>query len=181
MDYVGDGVVGAAYRDFEVRQILLQRLDVALVAQQELHVVAAGEPQVAVAVLVRQRRQVADEVGGGQPRRSTAHAIQSAGIAGMGQYSRLQCLVVLPLAVVLLHQGMKELLKMRRSYVCFSFYICCHQAIPPVTSKFTQDSYRGKPSPSGRPADCFIRPIPLPYLPRRSTLRRRCKDYHAVA
>ena len=79
-----------------------QRLDLRLVGDQELDVVAAGEAQVAVAVLVGDVADLADGVDAHQAGRADAHRVD--GVAGLGdvlEHARPQGLVVLPLAVVL--------------------------------------------------------------------------------
>ena len=54
VDDVADGIVGAAHREARRQQILLQRFDLGRVVKQELDVIAAGEAQMAAAILVRQ-------------------------------------------------------------------------------------------------------------------------------
>ena len=60
VDDVRDRVADAAHRVAELLQVGDQRIDLGLVGEQELDVVAAGEAQVAAAVLVGQVREVAD-------------------------------------------------------------------------------------------------------------------------
>ena len=81
VDDVADGVVGAADREPVRRQFLLQGLDLGFVLEQELDIVAAGEAQVAAAVLVRQGGEKAQRLNAGQPRRGGANRVQA--VAGL--------------------------------------------------------------------------------------------------
>ena len=69
VDDVGDGVVHPADGELGRLEVLEERLDVALVAEEKLHVVAAGEAQVAVAVLVGEVGELPDEIGADETRR----------------------------------------------------------------------------------------------------------------
>ena len=60
----------AAHRVADGLEIRDQRVDLGLVGQQELDVVAAGEAQVAAAVLVGQVGELADLLDAQQPRRA---------------------------------------------------------------------------------------------------------------
>ncbi len=95
-----------------------ERVDVRLVGQQELDVVPAGEAQVAVAVLVRQLRVLADPLGAQQPGRAGPHREELVTrLADVDHHARLEDLVVLPLPVVLLDDRRQEPPEIRRADV----------------------------------------------------------------
>ena len=73
VDYVADGVSDPADQIVLVGQLDQQGLHFALVGDEELHVVAGGETQVAVAILVGDVANVGDEIGAHQPGRSHPH------------------------------------------------------------------------------------------------------------
>ena len=132
VDDVADGVVGAADRESGGLQSFFKRLDVGRVVQQELDVVAAGEAQMAAAVLVGQVREQADasgcSAGAASPpaRCRSCRPIRRRGRARPGASD----LVVLPLAVVLLDHRVQELLVVRRADIGDSLYgLSCHGLI----------------------------------------------------
>ena len=106
--------------------VLLERLDLGLVRQQELHVVAAREAQVAVAVVVGQLGEHAQRLHAQQTRRAAANRVDPiAGMRHVAQDARREVLVVLPLAVVLLDDRMQELLVVRRPDIRNPLDRCC--------------------------------------------------------
>ena len=73
---VADRVVGAAHRISRCTQFLFERLDLAGIVEQKLHVVAAGEAQVSATVFVRQVRKEADGLNTQKARRSRSDGIE---------------------------------------------------------------------------------------------------------
>ena len=84
-------------------RLLDQRVDIGFVGQQELDVVAARPAQVAAAVLVGQVAELADGRDRQKAGRSGAHREQLvAGLGHVHHHARVEDLVVVPLAVVVL-------------------------------------------------------------------------------
>ena len=101
VDDVGQGVTSTANRVTELLDILDQRIDVSLVGDQELDVVARSEAQVAIAVLVSEVADLADVVDSHQARLTCTNSVQVARRTDVLDDARLNELVVFPLAVVL--------------------------------------------------------------------------------
>ena len=96
--------------------------------KQELHVVAAGEAQIATAVLVRQVGEQADGVDAQQARRAGPHRVELlARFGDVAEHAGSEGLVVLPLSVVPLDDRRQELLVVRRSDIgdSFRFAVSC--------------------------------------------------------
>jgi hypothetical protein len=95
-----------------------QGFHLALVRQEELDVVPAGEAEVAVAVLVGKPADLADVVGAQQPGRAHSHAVELLSRFGhMFQDAGFEDFVVLPLAVILLNHGGQHFFIVRGSDV----------------------------------------------------------------
>jgi hypothetical protein len=123
--------IAAPDRMAERGQVGDERVDVRLFRQQELDVVAAREAQVAVAVLVRQLRVLADPLGAEEPRRACAHREELVTrLADVDHHAGPQDLVVLPLAVVRLDDRRQELPEIRRADVRAP--LCIHLIYLPV-------------------------------------------------
>jgi len=111
VDDVGDRVADPAHGVAEVVELLLEELDLRLVGEKELHVVAAREAEVAVAVLVGEVGELPDGGDGQEARAGRAHGVQLVpGLPHVQQHAGLGDFVVGPFPVVLLHDGRKELL-----------------------------------------------------------------------
>ncbi len=115
---VADRVVGASDREPVRGQFLFQGLDLRFVLEQELNIVAAGEAEVAAAVLVRQRGEKAQRLNAGEPRRGGANRVETVtGLRHVAENARRHVLVIFPLAIVLLDQRRQKLVVTRRADV----------------------------------------------------------------
>ena len=132
VDDVADGIVGAAHREARRLQILLERLDLAGIVEQELHVVAAGETQVAAAVLVRQVGKEADGLNAQQTRGSRPDRVELLpGLRDVAEHAGSERFMILPLAIVPFDDRGKELLIVRRPDIGNSFRLLrlrCHRS-----------------------------------------------------
>jgi len=118
VDDVRDRGAHAAHGIAFLLQVGDQRVDLGFVDDQELDVVAAGEPQVSVAVLVGQVGEESDRLDAHQTRRRRAHGPELvSGVGRVHEHAGLGDLVILPLPVVLLDHGRKELFEMGRTDV----------------------------------------------------------------
>src|SRR5208282_2187060 len=118
MDDVAHRVAGGADAHAQLFASVLDAGDLALVAEEKLDVVPAGEAQIAVAEFVGNVAQFLDEVGGYQPGRTTPDGIDlGPGFGYVHQHPRFQDLVIFPLAVVLFDNGRQEFVKFRRSNI----------------------------------------------------------------
>ncbi len=132
MDDVGNSVVGAADWKTVGRELRDERLDEVRVVKQELDVVAASEPQVALAVLVGELGVPADGVDGEQAGRARAHAVDLLpALAHVAEDARLERLMVFPLAVVLLDDRVEELFVVRCSDIRNPLRLGCHNSFTP--------------------------------------------------
>jgi hypothetical protein len=118
----GELAAEAADRETHRIEILDQGLDFRFVDEQELDIVAARPPHVAVAVLVGDIAELTNRGDREQPRRGGANRKELiAGLRHVHHHTGLDDLVVVPLAVVLLDDLGQKLLVMRGSDVGLAF------------------------------------------------------------
>ena len=133
VDDVGELAAETADREAHRIEIFDQGLDLGLVDDQELDVVAARPPQVAVAVLVGEVTELANGGDRQQTRRRGADGEELvAGFGDVHHHAGLDDLVVVPLAVVLLDDLGQELLVMWGANVGNAFF--SHFILPSYSS-----------------------------------------------
>ncbi|MEJ2683541.1 MAG: hypothetical protein P8Z71_03985 [Candidatus Sulfobium sp.] len=123
MDYVAYTMADAAHLEAALGQFFLARIDLTLIGYQELDIVPGGETKMPVAVFIRNVAYLADVIGSHDP--GCCHPDGPKLVSAFGHMNHgavRKYLVVFPLAVVLLYYRRHELMKIGRTYVCFSLW-----------------------------------------------------------
>jgi len=100
-------------------EVIDERLKLGFVAHQEFDVVAGGPAKMAAAILVGDVAHFTDEISADEPSRAHAHRVNlRTRFGNMHQNSRLQNLMIFPLAEVFLDDWRKEPVELRGTDVC---------------------------------------------------------------
>src|SRR5208282_4797650 len=130
MDDVAHRVAGGADGHAELFASVLDAGDLALIGEQKLDVVPAGEAQITVAEFIGNVAQFFDEVGGYEPGRPTPDGIDlGPGLGYVHQHSRFQYLMIFPLAIVLFDNRRQEFVKFRRSNISNTLSHCLNSSL----------------------------------------------------
>jgi hypothetical protein len=123
MDDVGDTVAGGPDGEpvAAALELCLERLELGLVAYQELDVVPGREPQIAATKLIGDVADVTDEVHADQTGGAHADGVKlGAALGNMYQNTGLQDFMILPLAKVIFDYGRHELVILGRTDVRYA-------------------------------------------------------------
>ena len=108
---VADGIVGAAHGEAGFLEILLQRLNLGGIVEQEFHVIAAGEAQMATAVLIRQVGEKAKGLNAQEARGTRPDRVELlTGLRDVAEYAGSERFMILPLAIIPFNDRGEELL-----------------------------------------------------------------------
>ena len=123
MHDVADGKADAADQIVFFIQFFQQRLQLCLVRNQKFHVVTGGKTQEAVAILLGDIGDVADEIAADQASRSDADRIEFfAGFTDMAQHAGLRHFMIEPLAVIAFDDRRQHRLIIGRAEICSSHF-----------------------------------------------------------